>query len=776
MNAPTARLPIADRAPTLAALLSWLLLLTASLATEFAVVRNPFAWLEATAGAVGWLIAAAAVRRWLGRSARVRPAAVVLMFAAAGAVWAWARLGDSPPVEVALLVVLRNLGLGVSAAGGGQHPRADDWRAPPGAVAVGVFVLIVAALLIDETLRFVVVTLASAVGGAWLCLRNAEHRRRGAFATGLGVAAALAVVAAAAHAWIGGTRTLFAFEGWLPSSGGSRQASLSASSGVGEAGEDEARGDGSLARAVGFDDADVFLNSDLPGLYDAFIEAFGEPMPAGEPQRKMIGLKRDQIVASRETSREDLSVGRQFSIRRSPAQRHRPTDDQAPTLRPAAALLWVKASHPLHLPMQVFDRFDGESWHARPDGVATPPIRVSPVDRRLELVDVPRHPALTDSTQVRVRVGRFRHDVVPLAPLTASFRLGRVDKPGFFRTRFGGLVALLDRPVPAGAVADSHALLVRRDARHLGEAWSGVEAIVQEVRRGGAVTRERDPLIQSVDHASTVPSAAAELRAAFLRSRRGPAYLFATEAADRLRQAGYHVRLVTGFYFDPSRGEASGEEYAPLTADDVHAWLEVRVDGATTAGGQAAPLWVTVDPSPGFAVASAGPSWSERLAASALAGWHWARARAVAGLIGVAALALAWCLRHRAVELVATAVWRGRLALADHPRAVAVATLRLLEGRARRAGNGRPPHAPPGDWVRSLARGSPEVSALAALLNRALYGPPDPSGDKPLGRAAVDPIRALCQRAVLALDVTALRRRGRPFPRESAGGPVEVSA
>ncbi len=105
------------------------------------------------------------------------------------------------------------------------------------------------------------------------------------------------------------------------------------------------------------------------------------------------------------------------------------------------------------------------------------------------------------------------------------------------------------------------------------------------------------------------PSAPADESAAspvegFLKSKRGPAYLFATTAACLFRSIGLESRVATGFYIDGDDFDRESSHYA-ATSDSYHWWVQIQLtDGS----------WLSLEPTPGYDPPLEHWSWRERLA------------------------------------------------------------------------------------------------------------------------------------------------------------------
>jgi hypothetical protein len=373
-----------------------------------------------------------------GRAARaVLLAAPAVLVAAPGAWWAArAMSGDVLPVEAAVLATCRNLMLALAAAG---SPARRQW-----AWGAGVAVCIAAGLYVDErlcaaayvgTCAFGCVALLAGAGGA--------HRtpRRAAVAT----TAVVVASSIAAYAALGPDEHLSGRRGFVPASGGTGAGAEHAARGVGD-GPDviDATRD---ARSIGFDRSNVFANSEELGLYDAFVENFGAPLPPPGRHQKMVNLRQDQVVESHEQAAMDLRQGRTFALRRAAP----PAAAKSPAA--ARALLWVTADG------------RGTSACGRTTASTAPPgTRRPPTPRASRCTtSTTRRGWCRSTSRTAPRSGRpWRRRSRPAPTPTpccrcrvvTGFKLGRVDRTDFFAPAQPGLLRLHDRAVPAGSVLD----------------------------------------------------------------------------------------------------------------------------------------------------------------------------------------------------------------------------------------------------------------------------------------------------------------------------------
>lgn len=642
--------------------------------------------------------------------------------------------------EMLLLAGLRGLTMGLLATGDPARQRT--------AGVLSAFLLVLGTGMAPEGVRPLLLTLGAGAGAALLVAIDAAARQRGTQRSSTSVsrwATAGAVGAVLLTAGLSGTlirqdqspsRGLWAL---LPTSGGASRASEQARSGIGD-GPDEVRG-GRAPRTSGFDLGEVFVNSDHPGLYDAFIESFGQPVTRSE-QMRMIGLRREQILTSDRHTEQDLRSGRSLQLRRSS-----PPSDGASVARAAGAVLLVGGPTPMRVRMAVYDVYDptDHAWFETPvpkQNAALYPH--TPKPGWMQLVDAPRSPLLGALVRHEIRIGDLETDVLPLPELTEAFKLGRVDRADFFAGGPGHVFRLFRKRLPEGSVLEvlsrparleSHAsvedpperleplpgLVTDQVRAQVAEWTAGIrEAGWDEVRAVVAGLRS---------HARVGSAASGDgLEGFLLAGRQGMAPDFASAAAVILRSRGYATRLAGGFYARPEAVDGlSG--LVRVTRRDAHVWPEVR-----TRSGQ----WIPLEPTPGFELAAGQATWGQWWSGVTRATWIAARDTAWVWVPAVALAAVGGWQRRRLWSALATARWWIRPART--PRERVRATLRLLRRRAELAGCGSPVSSAGAETPRQfllraepfLKRGEPDASRLAALADWACYAPeaaPPPRGD-----------------------------------------------
>lgn len=269
-------------------------------------------------------------------------------------------------------------------------------------------------------------------------------------------------------------------------------------------------------------------------------------------------------------------------------------------------------------------------------------------------------------------------------------------------------VLRIDQPV-----VKRHAELARQWTSGIPRGWRQVEAIVGQLRDGF----ELDPQ-------ASLPDNCEDAVEHFLRTRRGPDYLFATTAAILLRGLDYPTRLVTGFYARPERFDRRAGQTAVL-AEDVHVWVEVGLDRQT---------WLAIEPTPGYEPPREVLSWQQQLLWLATAGVRWAARNAIVLAALALALGLTWRMRLHWLDMLYT-IWLTKLSGRTAHRQV-LQLLRLLEYRGWLAGRYRPATIPVSTWYRQLVQqplfavsssGSeplePAMQRFLGVMERVLYAP-----------------------------------------------------
>jgi hypothetical protein len=648
-------------------------------------------------------------------------------------------LGIGDPYEVQLAYVLRNLMLTLVA-------RAREDRALNYAAFASFFLVLFCSLW---TLRPVTIAMlgAYALAGLWWLMERCWKPLNRHFAAGSEVRlpmrpaslalalVALVLLAATPLANTKGVTT--ALRGFLPSSGGTSLSDPLAHGGVGDGEQMVAAKD--HASSFGPMECELYLESEMPSLYDAFNES-SESVPDKKKRlRRAIPLAPGQSQFNHQKRGLTQQASREFSAVRQTSPRQMAVSDV-----PSAALLLWSGRTPMHLALEAYDQWDGRSLRS---SSAAAPLEISLKEadaegnRWLQLQEQSLASAERYSIDSQVRVVNLRTDRIPTPTAATAVTMDGLHTAAMFRTAEDGSLGMDVEHVPQLTIFRFRSLLrdrsvapvPRRTAERalpsnlqsiaaawttdIPEGWRQVDAVVERLRRDyvhdpGAMAPDSDG--DAVEH--------------FLKvSRRGPDYLFAASAAVLMRSLGYETRVRSGFYVNPKNYDRISR-LTPITAADAHFWVEVlATDGE----------WIAIEPTPGFEMLYAPESvlsWLTRKANEAyrhIAENPWPVAATVS------LLAVAIVLRRRMLDTLLVVMWFARSQSGDLRRRARV-TLWTLEWRAWANGRYRPAHAPLGRW--DALTGHADFLAVASW---AIYGEGTPA---PL---PADAAHAACRRAAL---------------------------
>jgi protein-glutamine gamma-glutamyltransferase len=676
--------------------------------------------------------------------------------------------GAGDALEIVMLVCLRNAALGTAAFA--RRPA----QARLSSVFSG-FLTLFSVSISDGKAAYVPAAIFSAIG-LWSLMGAYWDRLQGKLAADsrrqtplrLGVLSAVCGLLAVCAVFVAGSRReLFALPGFMPTSGGQKESDPYAPQGIGDGDMLAAAKD--QAMTFGPVDSEQFLQSDMPSLYDMLDDRYGEPTVKPRQVRRAVALSGSKSINPPKNPSASKRSGREFAAARRKLQ-NRSTQ---PRGTESKALIYVLGEVPVHLALETYDTFDGATWiHGAVKAPNSPLVLKTVGDRPwFEFPASPKEWVLAQERHA-VKVVNLRSARYPSPPLLTAVLIDRVNRADLFGWSSDGVlqiegqesvpqftvIHLVSNVLGADAVrtyafrdaatAENDDYLQSPDVGSVAEAkklaelwtlkvapgWPQVESIIAGLRSGFVH-----------DEAAVAPPGCADVVGHFLKSRRGPDYLFASTAALLLRSCGYPTRLVTGFYADPKRYDRRAGQTAVLK-DDAHTWLEVGVARGT---------WVPVEPTPDFEPPRMVRTWREFAWTLAVSLGRWMRTEW--RLIAVAAslaLIMVWQ-RRRLLDIAASLTWR--TALLGGARPALLATVRLLECRARLAGCSRPQNktllAWHGPWltaIRGDASGS--GSRLMFLINWSLYAPR--SVEVPLPPAQV---KQICREAVRSASLKTMR-------------------
>jgi len=554
-------------------------------------------------------------------------------------------------------------------------------------------------------------------------------------------------------------RSIVALSGFMPTSGGTQSTDPYARSGVGDG--DAVVAATEEANSFGPTDSDIFLDSEMPSLYDLFNDMYGEPPSKKKKVERSIALAGSDVKESEQRVSKSESAGREFSAaRRRRKRKRKPLED-----RTSPAMLYVVGNAPLHLALERYDTFDGRVWtySGKPDRVEPP--RMSPVDGNpwVFLMRVGASPIHQSVQPYAVKVINLKTNRIPSPPQLTAAYIDKVDQPDFYGWSEDGVLEMpvrdhipqltiihlrsqginleslreATRPAPSDADSSPTSRVAHRWAHGVPPGWRQVEAVVDRLRTDFVCDPEA---VASADCLDVVDH--------FLQAKRGPSYLFATTAAVLLRELGHETRLVTGFYARKDRYDRRAGQTTVL-AEDAHVWVEVKSDTGA---------WVAVEPTPGYQPPREQLSWRQRLSLASSALKLWVVGNAGWLLLGVfTAIALWWSRLIWLDQLLEAAC---RVVGSGSPRRQVLWTVRLLEWRAWLGGHARPPSATLSAWYGELAltltkEHSGHLLNAMLLVERYLYAPPH--GGAELRAVDVDTV---CQAVRRKIRVPCFQRFG----------------
>lgn len=671
--------------------------------------------------------------------------------------------GAGSPLEVVLLISVQLVACGMAAA--------SCWKGfQPLTLVSGLFVTMFAASISQDRSTQIAAGCFALCGLAWLVsaywsalvmrMPKTHVRRQPRSSLLIPLTGLLTVVLA-----VGATRSdrVWALAGFMPSSGGDGRQDTAANRGVGN-GEALVAGEEDIQSFGPIEDA-PFRASEDPSLYDLFNDLYDEPVVVRK-QERAIALPPDLKQQLESRMAKSQRATREFSTARK--QRSRSAQDM--THLTSDALFYVKGRTPLHLRHELFDLFDGITWHA------VDPEQVS-ASTTLTMEDVQGRPWLLWPLPARsfecfgpveshaLKIVHLKSNRIPTPLQLRGIHIDQLNRADFFQAVGDQLVRMdveslpeltaihvrsqtVDRRrcpdksswtvapepflsmLPDGAEMDRIRRLANEWAADLPRGWSQVNAILNRLRTEYTL----DPL------ARPHPDAACPATDFLFATRRGPDYQFATAAALLLRSLGYSTRLVGGFYVSPERYDRL-RLHTPVVGADAHIWLEVQYAGR---------LWLTLEPTPGYEVLEPPPTWWQQAIAVLWSVARWIGERWLEATALTAVAVAVWWKRVWWLDRLAMTLWHWRPS--DSPRGRIAQTARLIDFRLWLVGCPRRPGQTWATTVDELAakssglrRHGPHFADLAAW---AAYAP----AQEPLPVSDSIPWNDVCQSVVRAID------------------------
>ena len=539
------------------------------------------------------------------------------------------------------------------------------------------------------------------------------------------------------------SRQIHALEGFMPTSGGQRDSSPMARSGIGD-GDALVAGLDNIRSFAPIEDA-PFVSSHEPTLYDLYDDMYNEPVVQKKIQRA-ISLPPQTTVRPEDPSMAKSSrPSREFSTVRKMGK---PTAQRIRDLE-SRALFYVKGRVPLHLKLESFDLYDGVEWRAEPLPEAPPHLRIEMVHGRPWL-----RTGMTSGCDFfaapeshAIKVVDLDTACIPTPNELTGVHIDQVAQADFFRWERPGVIGIDQPKLPdlltvhvQSRIVDPRLFARSRpyfqggakqcrqfgddsrsaQVRTLAESWvEGVPAGWRQVER--VIDRVRSGYVLDATAAASGDSTHS-VADFLLVSRRGPDYLFAGAAVWALRSLGYTARLASGFYADPRRYDGRSD-HTPVMPADLHFWVEVHAGPGH---------WMTLDPTPGYTVLTPPLTFVETLLQPVMAIGGFVASHPWQSLALCTGFALLVWRRAVIADTIDESVWW--LRRHGDGRDAVVRTLGLLERRCVRAGLPRPRHATPSRWLAEVSeriavagptsRPLPdEITAFVSLADQALYSP-----------------------------------------------------
>jgi transglutaminase-like putative cysteine protease len=648
--------------------------------------------------------------------------------------------GTPPLFDVLLLAFLRDVVIVLAVFS--HHARARR-----GCVGLAAFLALAAsAAAVDPRIQLAVILFA-ALGGWWLAGEHWDSLRGRLTATGAasprvgrfaGLPAAMIALPLVLPVWGLSTR---AIDGFMPTSGGRRDASASARSGVGD-------GDSLVAglhdiRSFGPVEDAPFINGHEPSLYDMYDDTYSEPVSRrlerviSLPPQESAGAEDPHLATANRPSRPFSTV------RQASGASGRRADDLD-----TAALFHVKGRVPLHLKLESFAHYDGVSWLPEEPPRLPPQMTIETVAGRpwLRLGGHATTGFHAPPEVHALRIVRLDTNRIPAPNRLTGVHIDGVAQADFFAWAQPGIPRIDRDTIPAQVTLHVQSQVVdpRRfharppcflcgasEYRHTGDDPQSLQ--VRELAESwvGGLPRGMSQVERIVERLRTLHVLDPEARASgdrghsvaefLFESRRGPDYLFASAAVCMLRSLGYAARLVSGFHAAPLRYDARAD-HTPVLPEDVHFWAEVAIGPH---------LWLPIEPTPGYELLEPSRSPWERIGIGVAAILATAMRHPLVTFAAAVAAVMLVRLRARIVDML-DGLWT-RLRRRRGDREEVLAAVARLDRRCRRAGLARPRHVTPPGWLAAvrdrLAAALPvgddgsEARAFVRIADEALYAP-----------------------------------------------------
>lgn len=544
-------------------------------------------------------------------------------------------------------------------------------------------------------------------------------------------------------------------DGFMPTSGGQKRGESWSRQGVGDgdmlvAAKDEAYTFGPV-------DSDLFLDSEVPSMYDMVSEMYGEPTPRQRQYARAISLE-NQAQELEEEGTESKKNSREFSALRQPnknTQNHRPTGSDS------KAVLYLVGRTPQWLRLESYDRFSENTW-SRSENIdlsrrhGEPVLEMIAGKPWMRLQTFARDLVFPVHERIATKIIQFKSPRLLTPSLLTYTHIDRIDQPDFFSwTRDGQLMMPNREHVPQLTVVHqllqipqlhplrdpSHPLsnISHLSRAHTSDDWvqryTHVESkspritatledwfrVANQTPEGAATDWQRiETIVRNLrqyrhDNQFTPPPDCTDAIEHVLETRCAPDYLIASTAVMLIRKLGIPCRLCTGFFASPTRYDARAGQTAVLP-EDLHTWAEVYIHG----------MWVPIEPTGSYPEPREHRSWQQWAIQTVWLIRDTIRSNPIACSLFSCGLALAFYLR-RSIAFGTTCLVLFVIPIFSESTMLRM-TIRLIRWRDWLWNQPRAPRATLQDWLSgkltSLTRATnQDISTFIRSAQRLAYGP-----------------------------------------------------
>lgn len=544
---------------------------------------------------------------------------------------------------------------------------------------------------------------------------------------------ALAFILVAIAVYLVGTgHATRALAGFMPSSGGSGSSDVRSKAGVGD-GEDLVRGT-KEAMSFGPTESEIFLESKMPSLFDAFDDTYNGPVKKNRTLKKAISLPPSSLQHRHSKVATSKSKGNDFSLlRRNEVRRQKSLDDKK-----SPAMFYVKGRVPLHLRTTIYDHFDGINLQPATEHQRAPIHLIKNAGVPWFQTSCPLPERQIHSIEDHLlKFINLKTDRIPSPPRMAKFHVKDVDREDMFDLSDDGHPRITVDFIPQLTVMHIRSYMMHQSTYHREEVTSALQASICLPEESSSLakirklarewTKDTKPGWQQVvtiqDRLKSEFKLSGEsgldedtkfpVESFLFETRQGPDYLFATAASLMLRELGYSSRVVSGFYAHPRHFDV-GTRQTAVFKDDVHFWVEVSWDGQ---------VWHPIEPTPGYQLLAPPLTPWQKIAAMGTSVWQWGKEHRLSlGLAAVVAFLLGIFFTRVADQ---TLWWANRLLWFGNERNRILWTARLIDWRSRVSGRRRPSGQSMARWIQHHCQSAADTSIseqFVLALNWALYG------------------------------------------------------